>query len=79
MEASSKHKTPLDFHKHADGLEDAIQEKLRQAENLIDEAMELIKTMRWHDKMATYVMSNEKIDPFKFAKQEKERKEAKKK
>ena len=74
MSPSAKPKTPLEYHRHGDSLEDQIKEKLRAAEKLIDEALELVKAMRWHDKMATYVMSDKKIDPFKFAKEEAKKK-----
>ena len=69
---------PLRFHRRGDELEDLIKQKLKAAEKLIDEAIELVKIMRGYDLRGCYSLAPEEIDPYQFVKQEKKEKEAKK-
>ena len=66
---------PFKFHRRSDELEDLIKQKLKAAEKLIDEAIELVKIMRGYDLRGCYSLAPEEIDPHRFARQERKEKE----
>jgi len=67
-------RSPAHFHYRGDELEDLIKQKLKAAEKLIDEAIELVKIMRGYDLRASYSLAPAELDPHEFAKLEKKKK-----